>query len=322
MWKKAVPAACLLLSLLFSVPLTGLAQQAGGAALVSGTVRDASGGVVVGASVSLKNHETNQVFQTTSDARGQFRFFSAPVGNYTLSVASSGFRTSAVELTLGVGQALHVPVQLAAAGVTEDVDVQAAAPLIETTRTQAAETVRPHEIDTLPLNGRNYLDLALLAPNVSRTNTRSNERFAETSAVPGTGISVSGQRNIGNSFIVDGLSANDDAADLAGTYFGEEVIREFQVVTAGGTAEFGRASAGYVNIVTQSGTNEKRGRAYGFFRDDALDARNALATTHDPLRQGQYGFSFGGPVVRDRVFAFGNVERTQQDKTGFVTIAP
>src|SRR6185295_10614633 len=187
-------------------------------------------------------------------------------------------------------------------------------------RTQAAETVRPHEIDTLPLNGRNYLDLALLAPNVSRTNTRSNERFAETSAVPGTGISVAGQRNLGNTFIVDGLSANDDAADLAGTYYGEEVIREFQVVTSGGTAEFGRASAGTINIVTQSGTNQPRGRAYGFFRGDKLDARNPLATRQDPLTQSQYGVSFGGPIVKDRLFWFTNVERTQQDKTGIVTI--
>ncbi len=154
------------------------------------------------------------------------------------------------------------------------------------------------------------------------TNTRSTERFAETSAVPGTGISVAGQRNLGNTFIVDGLSANDDAADLAATYYGEEVIREFQVVTSGGTAEFGRASSGAVNIVTQSGTNRARGRAYGFFRHDRLDARNALATSKDPFTQNQYGLSFGGPIAKDRTFWFANFERTQQDKTGFVTIAP
>jgi hypothetical protein len=189
-------------------------------------------------------------------------------------------------------------------------------------RTQVASTVTPQEIDTLPLNGRNYLDLALLAPNVSRTNTRSNDRFAETSAVPGAGISVAGQRNLGNTFIVDGLSANDDAADLAGTYYGEEVIREFQVITSGGTAEFGRASAGTINIVTQSGTNQIRGRGYGFFRDDKLDARNPLATSRDPLTRSQYGFSLGGPARKDRTFWFVNVERTQQDNTGIVTIAP
>jgi hypothetical protein len=101
---------------------------------------------------------------------------------------------------------------------------------------KAAATIRADEIEALPLNGRNYLDLAALVPAVSRTNTGSNERFAETSAVPGTGISVAGQRNLGNNFLIDGLSANDDAADLAGTFFGQEVIREFQVVRSGGIA--------------------------------------------------------------------------------------
>ena len=124
-------------------------------------------------------------------------------------------------------------------------------PIVETVRTQITETIRPREINELPLNGRNYLDLALLIPGVSPTNTGSNQRFAETSAVPGQGISIAGQRNLYNSFVVDGVSANDDAADLTGTYYSEEVIDQFQVVTSGGIAEFGRASGGVVNILTQ-----------------------------------------------------------------------
>src|SRR5438093_104082 len=109
------------------------------------------------------------------------------------------------------------------------------------------------------------------------------------------------------------------------------LIREFQVVTSGGVAEFGRASSGTISVVTQSGTNRVRGRAYEFFRDDAFDARNPLSTRKDsvtleplkdPLKQHQYGFSLGGPIVKDRTFLFGNVERTQLDRTGIVTIAP
>ena len=127
------------------------------------------------------------------------------------------------------------------------------------------------------------------------------------------------------------LSANDDAADLAGTFFSEEVIREFQVVTSGGVAEFGRASSGIVSVVTKSGTNQLSGRAYEFFRDDAFDARNPLSTRRDgstnaplkdPLRQNQYGLSMGGPIAKDRTFWFGSFERTQLDRTGIVTIAP
>ncbi len=299
-----------------------LAQQSVSGATVSGTVRDGSEGVVRGATVTIRNHDTGRMSQAATDEAGRFRLLYLPVGDYHLSAEAPGFATANVNLRLTIGEAVDVPIALAPAVVTEAVAVSAAAPVVEATRTQVAETISPHEIDTLPLNGRNYLDLALLAPNVSRTNTRSADRFAETSAVPGTGLSVAGQRNLGNSFIVDGLSANDDAADLAGTYYSEEVIREFEVVTSGGAAEFGRASAGTINVVTQSGTNELRGRAYGFFRNDAFDAKNALAATKDRLTQSQSGVTLGGPIVANRTFWFANFERTVQDRTGIVTMTP
>ena len=111
------------------------------------------------------------------------------------------------------------------------------------------------EIGSLPLNGRNFLDLALLVPGVSPTNTNSTQLFAETSGVPGQGISIASQRNFSNSYIVDGLSANDDAAGLSGIPFGVDAIEQFQVVTSGGQAELGRALSGYVSVVTKSGTN-------------------------------------------------------------------
>src|SRR6202007_3185154 len=141
------------------------------------------------------------------------------------------------QLTLTVGQALDLSLKLDVGGVSAQVNVTSDVPIIETVRTQVTETIRPAEINELPLNGRNYLDLALLVPGVSPTNTGSNQRFAETSAVPGQGISVAGQRNLYNSFIVDGLSANDDAADLTGTFYSQEVIDQFQVITSGGIAE-------------------------------------------------------------------------------------
>jgi len=310
------------LAVLLAATTPAHAQQSVASATVTGTVSDPTNAVVVGATVSLKNLDTNEARETTTNDRGRYRLLYIPVGRYELWATAPNFAPAKISLTLAIGQAFEVPLQLTAGALTESVSVSAQAPMIEAARTQVADTIKPQEIDTLPLNGRNYLDLALLVPNVTRTNTRSAERFAETSAVPGTGITVAGQRNIGNSFIVDGLSANDDAADLAGTYYGEEVIREFQVITSGGTAEFGRASAGTINIVTQSGTNQRRGRLYGFFRNDALDARNALATGKDPLTQSQYGFSFGGPAAKDRTFWFANIERTQQDKTGIVTINP
>ncbi len=316
------PAAWLAtVSILISCAVSVRAGQATASATVTGTLRDSSEAIVPGATVQIRNHETNQIWSTVTDAQGRFRMLYLPVGDYHLSVHLTGFATANANLALAIGDQVDVPIVLMPAAVTESVQVDAPAPLVEARRTEMVERITPREIERLPLNGRNYLDLALLAPNVSRTNARSTDRFAETSAVPGTGVSVGGQRNLGNSFIVDGLSANDDAADLAGTYLSEEVIREFEVITSGGVAEFGRASAGTINVVTQSGANERRGRAYEFFRSDALDAKNALAIRRDPLTQHQYGVSVGGPIVRDRTFWFANIERTAQDRTGIVTIA-
>lgn len=141
------------------------------------------------------------------------------------------------------------------------------APVLEAARSQIAGTIPQEEMRSLPMNGRNFLDLALLVPGVSPTNTASTQLFAETSAVPGQGISVGSQRNLSNSFIVDGLSANDDAAGLSGIPYTVDAVDQFQVITSGGQAELGRALGGYVNVVTKSGTNVSHGDVYGYFRE-------------------------------------------------------
>jgi hypothetical protein len=316
---RALAAGCLMVA---ATAPHSAAQQAVTGGAISGRVLDATGGAIGGASVAVRDRMREQTRTTATDERGRFQLLFLPVGDYDLAVEADGFARRTFQVTVAIGQTVDVPITLTVAGVSTAVEVAARAVEIDTRRTQAADTIRPAEVDSLPLNGRNYLDLALLVPGVSRTVQRNTERFAETSAVPGTGISVAGQRNLNNTFIVDGLSANDDAAGLAGTYFAEDVIREFQVVTSGGIAEFGRASSGIVNIVTQSGANERRGRAYGFFRDDALDARNPLATREDPVGLAQYGLTLSGPVARNRTFWFANVERTDLARTGLVTIQP
>ena len=174
----------------------------------------------------------------------------------------------------------------------------------------------------LPLSGRNYFDIALFVPGVSPTNTAANQLFAETSAMPGQGISVGSQRNFSNSFIIDGVSANDDAAGVAGTFIGLDVVQEFQVVTSGGQAELGRALGGYVNVVTKSGGNDLHGDLYGYFRNSRFNAANALSNTVLPLTQAQYGASLSGPLVRDKTFYFANFEARDLNQSGLVTIAP
>src|SRR3954470_18014468 len=146
--------------------------------------------------------------------------------------------------------------------VDADVTVSAEVGVLETARSQIAATISQGEVKDLPMNGRNFLDIALLAPGVAPATVASTQLCAETSAVPGGGLSVGSQRNLSNNFIVDGLSANDDAAALSGMVFGVDALDQFQVVTNGGQAELGRARGGYVNIVTRSGGNVSHGAVY------------------------------------------------------------
>ena len=136
------------------------------------------------------------------------------------------------------------------------------------------------------------------------------------------GISVGSQRNFSNNFIVDGLSANDDAAGLSGIPYGVDAVDQFQVVTSGGQAELGRALGGYVNVVTKSGTNASHGDLYDYVRDDRFNAPNALSGTTLPMSQSQYGASLGGPIVRDRTFFFSNFEQRRLDQSGLVIVDP
>ena len=298
------------------------AQETVNYASLSGVVSDPSGEVIQGADVTARQEATDQLSRVSTDAQGRFRFAYLQPGAYQVRVHQPGFNDVTDTLTLTVGAAFRLPLKLSVGSSRQRVEVTGQSPIIESARSEVAGTVTPREIDHLPLNGRNYLDLALLIPGVSRTNIGSNQRFAETSAVPSTGISIGDQRNLANSFVVDGLSANDDAAELAGTFYGQEVISEFQVVTSGGSAEFGRALGGYVNILTQSGSNNLHGDAYEFFRNQRFDGRNPLAASRLPLTQSQYGASLGGPIVKNRTFFFSNFEQTRQRTAGLITIPP
>jgi hypothetical protein len=298
------------------------AQETVNNASLSGRVTDSQGGVVPGAHASALQTDTNIAAETVTDAEGRFRFPYLRIGPYDVTVHVQGFKdvTRAVRLT--VGSAFDIAVTLAVAGVDTSVNVTGEATVLEAARSQIAGTVPQVEVQQLPMNGRNFLDIALLIPGVSPTNIGSTQLFAETSAVPGQGISIGSQRNLSNNFIVDGLSANDDAAGLSGMTYGVDAVEQFQVVTSGGQAELGRALGGYVNVVTKSGTNSNHGTLYDFIRDDSLNAANALSGTKLPMNQQQYGFSFGGPIVRNRTFFFGNFEQRLLDQTGLVTISP
>jgi hypothetical protein len=298
------------------------AQQAITSATLGGRVEDSSGAAVAGAELNVEYIDRAQTFGAVTDGAGRFQFLRLAPGLYSITVEHPGFEPYRRRIALSAGQALDLRIALRISAGRESIQVVDAAPVVEAARTSASDRTSGTEIQSLPLNGRNYMDLALLSPGVSRTNLGAPQPFAETSATPGTGLSVSGQRNLNNNFVVDGLSANDDAAGLAGTYYSAEVVREFEVITSGSNAEFGRASAGVVSVATRSGTNEWRGSLYAFLRNSRLDARNALATRKDPLTQTTYGASAGGPLAPARRFLFTNFEQTRRHAAGVIAILP
>ncbi len=194
------------------------AQESLNYASVSGRVTDASGAAIEGAQVTARQTDTNLTSSANSDREGRFRFPYLRVGQYEIKIHHQGFTDFTRSLTLTVGSAFELPVSLTVASTETNITVRGDMAVLEAARSQIAGTVSQAEVRALPLNGRNFLDLALLVPGVSPTNTASNQLFAETSAVPGQGISVGSQRNFSNNFIVDGLSANDDAAGLSGNF--------------------------------------------------------------------------------------------------------
>jgi len=298
------------------------AQQSIDRASLNGVVSDPNGAVVVGASVMAHNNAINASYRTTTDAQGRFHFPYLEVGQYEVRAAASGFQDEVKALELSVGAAVNLPLRLHIQGSTSVTIAAYQGALPEADRTELRETISQAEVRTLPYLVRNYLDLALLAPGVSPTNTASTQTLAETSEVVGQGYSINSQRNFSNSFVVDGLSANDDAAGVAGNVFSMDAVSEFQVVTAGGQAEFGRALGGYFNIVTRAGTNYWHGNAYGFLRNQRMNADNALSGSRLPLTQGQYGASLSGPMRKDRTFAFGNFEESRLKTDGIVAVTP
>lgn len=306
-------------ALLLGVP-SACAQETITSASLTGRVLDPSGALVPHAVISATASATNLRYTATTDQQGRFRLPYLASGEYRIIAAAPGFHAAARHVQLSAGSAFDLSFNLSV-GESSTLTVTGELPAIDN-GSQIATYIDPTEQQDLPYSGRNFLDLALLAPGVSPTNTSSVQTFAETSPIVGQGYSVNSQRNFSNSFVVDGLSANDDAAGLTGNFYSMEAVSQFQVVTSGGQAEFGRALGGFFSIVTRSGTNQLHGALYGFLRNQRLNAANALSQSTLPMTQGQYGATLSGPVRRNRTFFFANYEARRLNTDGIITIAP
>ena len=276
---------------------------------IEGTVRDAKGGVVAGAQITAKSESLGVERTTTANADGFYRTTALPAGTYVLSVSHAGFAARELEVELTVNRTLTFDVELEVGALKEQVNVTADTQLLDPSASSTGATVTPRQIQDLPVNGRNYLDLLQLVPGTV-INRQAN---------PGSDNStpVLGERAGNNNFFIDGQPNKDTVNGGAAAQFNQETIAEFQVLTAGYRAEFGQASGGIVNVITKSGGNEYHGLASVFFRNSAFDSSNSLDPTQTDapfLQRWDYSLALGGPVVKDKVFFFGSAERIRENR--------
>jgi outer membrane receptor protein involved in Fe transport len=304
-----------------SVGIPAHGQSATGS--IEGTIVDQTGALMPGVTVTVVHVGTGTTRSAISDENGVFRIPVLPVGVYDLAAELAGFSSRKLpELALTVGQTITLRIQMAVSGVAETVNVSGGTPVIESTRTQVSSTITEGTVQNLPVNGRNFIDFALLTPGVTR-DVRTGD------------ISFGGQRGTLNSLVVDGADNNNTffgqtlgrTGSLRAPYqFSQDAVKEFQVNSNSFSAEYGRAGGAVINVVTKSGTNDLRGSVFEFYRDKALNANNAINELNNrpksPYHYHQFGGTLGGPVRRNRDFFFFNYDgqRNTQPNVVFLNL--
>jgi outer membrane receptor protein involved in Fe transport len=304
--RRIRTTAVLLVVLLaaLAAPTPAGAQQTTG--IIEGRVVDQSGGVLPGATVTLRNAETGVERSGVTDADGRYRFPALPPGDYTVRVELAGFATEerrSIVLTIGLEN--RQDFQLKVQALEESITVIAEAPVVDVARSEVAGVVTQKQIETLPINTRQYLNLALLMPGTSQDAVR----------VFYNNVNVgSGGSFYSNGFIADGVTNTWAEQGEPRQNFPQDSIREFKVNTTQYKAEYGLATGGLITVVTKSGTNEFHGNAFEYFRHKALNAKNFFERTKPDFERHQFGASLGGPIKRDRTHFFAAAERTATDE--------
>lgn len=292
---------------------------------ISGIVHDSSGAVVTGASVVATEGTTNFTRTTTSASNGEFRLLALPPGKYTVAATAAGFeRFITTDITLQVNDEFRVDVRLQVGTVREAVTVEANSVQVETESTQLGQVVDTKQILSLPLNGRSFLDLLGLQAGVAPTTSGSIQQDRKVSGILSSGnVSVNGQRETANAFLVNGGDVSEGRNQGAGLIPNLDSIQEFRLITNGFDAEYGKYSGSVMNAITKSGSNGVHGDVFEFLRNDKLDARNFFDPTKAELRRNQFGYAVGGPFLRNKLFWFTDYQGTRQvagASTGLVPV--
>jgi hypothetical protein len=285
-------------------------------ATIVGRVADDSGAVVPGATITVTNTGTNESRSVVVNDNGDYAIPQLAPGQYTLTAEYTGFnKVVRSGVVLETGQQARLDLVLKIGAVTEDVEVIAAAALVTTENATIGNVVDRQKIAELPLNGRDYLQLAFLQPNVFVTAQGSNLGFRG-------GLNVAGNSEIANQYLLDGIDNNDETTNQPLHRPILDAVREFKVLTGTYSAEYGRQAGGQVIVTTQSGTNEFHGSVWEFHRNSVLDARNFFAPQKPAFRRNQFGGVLGGPVKKDQTFFFIAYEgqRRGQQEAGLATV--
>ena len=286
---------------------------------IAGNVTDATGAVVPGATVTITNLGTSHAVTVTTGGVGEYSVPTLPPGRYKVEVKAANFKTVTQDVTLEVSQVLPLDFTLTAGSVNETVEVTSAAPLVASDSSDLGGVIQEKQVIDLPINQRNFTSLATLIPGVTRGNNTNGDATgasgnAETyryNSSGGAALSVNGLRPQANNFLLDGFDNNESLVNTIIFFTAPDAIQEFRVATNIAPAEFGRAGGGIVNVAIKPGTNQIHGTVYEFFRNSALDAtawqpqQNAKKPT---FHQNQFGGSVGGPIIKNKLFFFGDYQ--------------
>ena len=287
--------------------VVSIAQTTQGA--IVGTVRDEKGAEIAGAKISVTNEAIGLQRDITTQGSGGFRIMALPRGNYSVRAEAKGFATSDVKaVEVGVDQVRTLDLVLRVGATSDVIEVQADVALAQTESSRVGQIIDNRKVEDLPLNGRDFAQLARLSPGVAVSGGGGGQQGGEGSA---SGFSSNGQRATSNNFLVDGVDNNNYFAGEAAQLPSIDSIQEFEVQTNTFAAEYGRNTGSVINLVTKSGTNDLHGSVYDFFRNDALDARNFFNTNafrKSALHLNQFGGTLGGPIVKNKTFFFLNYE--------------